>query len=341
MSPAGSARRLRAESPAEPTTAVAHDYSVLGGVLRSSLEFPELPPADGAEPDWSLRVCPVEPPAVPTERLGQREVGQERYTLSRTPIGVRLEYSHAGCFDISARGDSISWYPGVESSLELARAIVLGPALSLALELRGCLCLHGSAVAIGGRAVAFLGGKFHGKSTLATALTAAGAMLVSDDLIAIDDGHPVRVRAGVPSVRLWQDAASELAVDRLCDVVLAGVKTTATGFTGRTMTAPHTELSAIYLLDPVASGAEQRACWRSELHGAHAAIALAHQTKLPPNLVGTAGAGVQLRKAVHTAANVPVWRLHVVRDFARLDAVVSEILAWHSVDGAPTMEPQR
>lgn len=308
------------------------DYAVLGGILRSPLEFPELPPAAHGEPDWVLRVSAGPPPPLSAQLLGQREIGSERYTLSRSTRGFRLEYSHAGCFDISADGDDLCWYPNADASLELGRAIVLGPALSLALELRGCLCLHGSAVAMDGRALVFLGPKFHGKSTIATALTGAGASLISDDLLAVENGPTVRVRAGIPSVRLWQDAAAQLEVGRLCDTVLGGVKTTATGFTGRTMSAPDAPLEAIYILAPVAATEIESACTRTRLLGAHAAIALAHQTKLPPTLVGAAAAGTQLKLAAATAAAVPVWKLEVVRDFGRLAEVVGQLHRWHSTD---------
>lgn len=312
----------------------SRDYAVLGGILRSPLEFPELPDAASGEPDWVLEISAGPPPPQSAELLGEREIGQERYTLSRSSTGFRLEYSHAGCFDLSADGRNLRWYPSADASLELGRAIVLGPALSLALELRGCLCLHGSAVVVNGRAVVFLGPKFHGKSTIATALTAAGASLISDDLLAVEHGPTVRVRAGIPSVRLWQDAAAQLDVGRLCDTVFPGVKTTAIGFTGRTMTESDAPLEAIYLLAPVKEVEVDGACTRTRLVGAHAAIALAHQTKLPPTLVGATAAGTQLKRAAATAAAVPVWRLEVVRDFSRLAEVVLQLLQWHSADGA-------
>ena len=89
-------------------------------------------------------------------------------------------------------------------------------------------------------------------------------------------------------------------------------------------------LSAIYLLDPVREDAEGRECWRTPVQGACAAIALAHQTKLPPNLVGAKQAGVQLRRAAATAAAVPVWKLSIVRNFAGLPAATRQIMAWHS-----------
>lgn len=317
---------------ASPRAPGLGDYSVLGGVLRSSLHFPELDRVEpsASAPDWALRVARTAPPPVPLVPVGERRVGEELYRLWRTPSGFRLEYSHAGLFDVNDDGVSIVWYPAPDARLELARAIVLGPALSLALELRGHLCLHGSAVALPAGVVAFLGGKHHGKSTLATALTSAGARLVGDDLLAVSPGPPVRVRAGVASVRLWGDAAARLDVASVCDTVIPGVKVTARGFAGRVMTEADAPLVGIYLLAPVPGGVGAEPCRRTPLAGAAAAIALARQTKLPDSLVGARGAGMQLRAAAATASSVPIWTLDVVRDFSLLDAVVERILTWHS-----------
>src|SRR5690606_23793694 len=111
----------------------------------------------GGNPTWNLRIEPSPPPAEPLTKLGERRLGEERYALFGRSGGFRLDYSHAGCFDIGADGSAIVWYPQADASAELARAIVLGPVLSLALESSGYLCLHGSAVSFEGRVLAFLG----------------------------------------------------------------------------------------------------------------------------------------------------------------------------------------
>jgi hypothetical protein len=315
-------------------SSVTHDYSVFGGNLRSEIPFPELVAAVCDRPDWTFRIARGAPAAVRLERIGERQLGPETYRLFRTSSGLRLEYSHAGLFDISNDGTSIVWYHRPDAHPELVRSIVLGSALALALELKGMLCLHGSAVALGrgSRAIAFLGPKYHGKSTLATALTAAGARLIGDDLLAITPGPPTTVRPGVASVRLWSDTARALSVDTLCARVIHGVKTTATAFSERALVRGVAPLSAVYVLDPVGTGGEQAAGRRERLGGVAAAIALAHQTKLPGTLVGLHAAGSQLAAAAAVAATVPVWTLRAVRDFSVLPALVEQILEWHQED---------
>ncbi|HZI40857.1 MAG TPA: hypothetical protein VFD67_04120 [Gemmatimonadaceae bacterium] len=309
------------------------DYSAFGGVLRSELEFPELGVApESARPDWTLRVERADPPQCALTFVGERHVRQERYELSRFPGGFRLVYSHAGTFDISGDGASIVWYHRSEWAPELVRSIVLGPAISLALELAGFLCLHGSAVAIDGTAVAFVGPKHFGKSTLATALTTAGARLVGDDLLVVSPGQPATVRPGVGSVRLWADMAATLPLGSFCDTLIPGVKTTVTGFTDEALAVTPTPLSAIYVLSPVAKEATTGVAWRELLAPSNATIALAHQTKLPASLVGLRAAGSQLKAAAAVAATVPVWTLHAVRDVARLGPLVRQIIDWSCVE---------
>ena len=323
-----SASALRADLAHVPD-ASAHHYSAFGGVLRSDIEFPELSATRACEcPDWTLSVVRAQPPAYSLVPLGERRVGQERYQLARFPGGFRLEYSHAGVFDVLDAGDSILWYDREDALPELVRSIVLGPAIALALELAGFLCLHGSAVAFGDATLAFLGPKHFGKSTLATALTTAGGRLVGDDLLVVSPGPRVTVRPGVASVRLWADVAASLPLSTICDTLIPGVKTTATGFARDALAASPTILETVYVLSPVAPNADARPVWRTRLAPMEATIALAHQTKLPDTLVGFRAAGSQLTAAAAVAATVPVWTLHVPRDIERLHEMVRQIINW-------------
>ncbi|MEZ4728995.1 MAG: hypothetical protein R3E79_17820 [Caldilineaceae bacterium] len=74
--------------------------------------------------------------------------------------------------------------------------------------------LHASAVACHGAAVAFVGAKGQGKSTMAAALYARGHPLLSDDVVAIAGCEPglgqaqLTVLAGSPQLKLWPDAAA-------------------------------------------------------------------------------------------------------------------------------------
>ncbi|HYD54490.1 MAG TPA: hypothetical protein VEA99_17790 [Gemmatimonadaceae bacterium] len=307
------------------------DYAVFGGVLRSELPFVELDVAPCETPDWRLRIG-VQPPA--REGLlpcGERALGPEHYRLSRFDGGFRLEYSHAGIFDLELDSATVTWYPRGEGDehVELARSIVLGPMLALALEARGHLCLHGGAVQLGDGAVAFVAPKHHGKSTLVTALARSGARFISDDTLAVLPGAACVLRPGVNSARLWEDSARALRVDELCDRVVDGIKTVASGFGEAAPAGASLPLRAVYLLTPERDDADAPACRRTPLPPLAAAATLAQQAKLPDTLVGFAAAGARLALAARIASVVPVHRLHVARSFARLPEVVAQLRAWH------------
>lgn len=306
------------------------DYSAFGGVLRSEIEFPELQIAAtrGRRPDWTLLVDHSGRVPRALTQLGERQVGAEHYRLWRSVAGLRLEHSHAGIFDLSSDGTCIRWYYDPNAMPELVRNIVLGPAIALALELAGFLCLHGSAVSLGGRASAFLAPKYFGKSTLATALTAAGGKLLGDDLLVVSAGPPATVRPGVASVRLWDDAVAALPLQSISNSLINGVKTTVTDFREDALEAEPTVFRDIYVLSPVQGNGGSRSVSRTRLSAVEGAIALARHTKLPDSLVGLWAAGTQLATAVKVAATVPVWMLHVVRDMSRLDSIVRQLIEW-------------
>lgn len=304
-------------------------YAAFGGVLRSAIELPELGRVDDfSRPDWTLCVESGAPPEVRATPMGRRQVREEWYRLSRFVDGLRLEYSHAGSFDILRNGSLIVWYRRDDAVPELVRNIVLGPAIALAMELAGFVCLHGSAVAHHGSAIAFIGPKYFGKSTLATALTAAGCQLIGDDLLVVQPGRPPTLRPGVPSVRLWPDVVRAVPVGNVCETLISGIKTTATGFAREAVALRHCSLKAVYVLSPMVKDALGRAVWREPLSRMEATISFAHQSKLPDSLIGLERSASRLGILAALAATVAVYRLAVVRDMTKLNESVQQIIDW-------------
>lgn len=98
--------------------------------------------------------------------------------------------------------------PGIEDVLGS------GALPAFLLYLRGVLVLHASAVEIDGRIVAFTGGSGRGKSTMATLMCAAGAAILTDDLLRVDFDGDGGVRAGKGSADLrLRKGADTLAAD--------------------------------------------------------------------------------------------------------------------------------
>ena len=103
--------------------------------------------------------------------------------------------------------------PGVDE--DVIRTSILGPFFAVLLRQRGLLALHASCVVLDGAgAVAFIGEKGWGKSTLAGAFYAQGCSVVSDDIVPVDLSapHPM-VIPSYPQLKLLPDAARSLAGD--------------------------------------------------------------------------------------------------------------------------------
>ncbi|HEY0971122.1 MAG TPA: hypothetical protein VGE02_09160, partial [Gemmatimonadales bacterium] len=296
-------------------------YAVFGGRLRSELAFPDLSAAPGGpsdEPCWELRIAPSLPPLGPERLVGAHPLGTFEARLHRGAAHLRLRLEGLGDCVLTDGGRRLLWVGEPTATPELARAVVLGPALAIALQQAGVPCLHGSAVEIGGRAVAFLAPKLHGKSTLAMALVQAGARLVSDDAVALDTAPIPTVRPGVHSVRLHEDTARRLVDGPVATEVVEGAKRTFVGFPRDAVAWSAAPLAAVYLLAPSDAGTRVR---RALVPPVRAAVDLAVHAKLPVPLLGLAAAGAQLEHLVAIARAVPVYTLRLPRDLERLHAV--------------------
>jgi len=301
-------------------------YAVFGGCLSSDVDFPELMPCLES-PHWTLRTADSISGAEPSGYLGSDQVDPNvQVRLYRTEHGYLLRFDDTGDFLISEDGVGVEWRPASGARLEAARIDVLGRALPLAMHVQGRFCLHGSAVAVQSGGIAFLAPKFGGKSTLALALTNAGARLVTDDTVAVDPGPPARLHPGVHTLRLWKDSACRLSDGPVRDA-LPGDKQLVEPCPDRLQLEP-VGLQAIYLLSPV-SQQQGPPARRERLSEVVSAVALVRHAKLGP-LFGGPESMVWLRWAAALARAVPIYHLNVVRDFARLPEVVGQLFEWHA-----------
>lgn len=181
-----------------------YSYLAYGLVFRSELEIPELTPvAPRGEPDVLIRRGPIT----------WRPADLETTASDVAPALVHLYFAETGAFRIRAgREITIDAEPGGGASV--VRLCLLGPVLASLLHQRGLLVLHASAVAIGPRAVAFVGARGWGKSTMAAHMQALGYPLLADDVVAVDtsDATEIRLFPGYPQVKLWPDAARHFGI---------------------------------------------------------------------------------------------------------------------------------
>jgi len=113
-----------------------------------------------------------------------------------------------------------------EGSNESDAALFVLTVFGVLLHQRGDLILHGSAIAIDGRAMIFCGPSGAGKSTLAASLTNRGLRVVSDDLSRIEfdaNGRPIVFPDG-RMLKLWNDSLEYLSLsDSRDEAVRTGV----------------------------------------------------------------------------------------------------------------------
>lgn len=96
-------------------------------------------------------------------------------------------------------------------TLEDAATYLLGPIMGFVMLLRGVVCLHASAIAIGDEAVALVGPAGSGKSTTAAAFSERGYSIIAEDVVTLDDRMDhFLIRPAYPCIRLWPASVKAL-----------------------------------------------------------------------------------------------------------------------------------
>lgn len=99
---------------------------------------------------------------------------------------------------------------------DIVRIWILGTCMGAILMRNMIFPLHGSAVAIQGKAYAFIGESGAGKSTIASTFLKNGFHFLTDDIIAIsfkEDNTPV-VIPSYPQQKLWEESLNYLGMER-------------------------------------------------------------------------------------------------------------------------------
>jgi hypothetical protein len=167
---------------------------------------------------------------------------------------LRLDYDDGTVVVIESRGRRIWADWPADLTADHVAGYLLGPVMGVVLRLRGIVCLHASAIAVGDGAIALVGASGAGKSTTAASFSRLGHAVMADDLVPVvpADGS-FAIVASRPRLRLWPDSAGALfgAVEalpraapewdkRMADLSLLGGKAAP----------PRAPLCAIYFLAP-------------------------------------------------------------------------------------------
>jgi hypothetical protein len=131
------------------------------------------------------------------------------YTICRTPEGYVARLPWIADFVIDADLRHVVCHRVAGGRDGVISVIFPGTITAFLLAMSGRCVLHGSAVDISGKAVAFVGVSGQGKSTMAAIFCAAGATLVTDDVLPLEfeengelpgsvfclrSGHEIRLR---------------------------------------------------------------------------------------------------------------------------------------------------
>jgi hypothetical protein len=136
------------------------------------------------------------------------------YTICRVGDGYVVRLPWIADFVIDADLRHVTCHPAKSDRNVVIPIIISGTITAFLLAMRGQFVLHGSAVEVNGKGLAFVGASGQGKSTMAAVMCAAGAQLVTDDIMPVAYGTNVAganrvfaVRSG-QEIRLREGAAS-------------------------------------------------------------------------------------------------------------------------------------
>ena len=182
------------------------------GVPSSSIGPDDLRISFGPLPSWLAELKPTE---IKTSFVAdyKDEAGEPVLRVFSLVDGKYFRFSYADKteFAIDRAGTEIwaSWPTSL--SLEDTCTYLLGPIMGFVMLLRGVVCLHASAIAIGNQAIALLGPAGSGKSTAAAAFSQLGYSVLAEDVATLDDRlDHFFVRPGYPCIRLWPASVKAL-----------------------------------------------------------------------------------------------------------------------------------
>jgi hypothetical protein len=182
---------------------------IIPGVPASTIASEDLRISFGSLPAW-FHTTPGEACYVADYKS---ECGEPALRVFRLLDGkyYRFYYADQTQFVIDRSGSEVWAEWSSPLTIEDTATYLLGPVLGFVMLLRGVVCLHASAVAIGNEAIALVGPAGTGKSTTAAAFAERGYSVLAEDVVTLDDrGDRFLVRPGYPCIRLWPPAVKAL-----------------------------------------------------------------------------------------------------------------------------------
>jgi hypothetical protein len=179
-------------------------YHAFGLKINSTIPLPEL-----VASNESMDMAEVQIDIAELNELWVKKGVQQGKFLVDDQL-VIFQIAETAIFQIED-GKKIIVSPMKDSDNNKIRLYILGTCMGVLLMQRKVLALHGSAIAIDGKAYAFIGHSGAGKSTLASTFIKQGYQLLSDDIIPLlmNEGGCPNVIPTYPQQKLWQESLQQ------------------------------------------------------------------------------------------------------------------------------------
>lgn len=248
--------------------------------------------------------------------------GTVKAEFRRNGAGFILRFPYEADFAIATGGAEVTGWPAPGVAHDHFISLFNNAIQPLIGDHAGGLFLHGSAVAIGGRAVAFLGESGDGKTTLAGAFAKGGHPFLTEDVIElVTEGDDYWLQPKPSGLRLYADSA-EWLIGAPTGAESSDDKIDVTGAMALPFAASSAPLAALVLL-----GSDHDAA----LSLAPLTPAAAVQRLLPHSFVLDVEDKPRLRahfsRIVGLATLVPLYTLDYPRRYDELPQVIESIIA--------------
>ncbi len=294
-----------------------YSYFGYGLNIQSVLPLPELLPTNSPDADVVIRRGHV-------EYSGPKHESAREY-CSMAPQEAFLYWEEYGTFLVS-EGREIVIDPHDDIEDSILRLLLLGAGLAVLLHQRGLYVMHASAVGVENGAIAFLGPKGYGKSSMAAAFYANGHRLLADDLVAVDLSDPENpmVVPGFPQVKLWPEAAASVLEDNPEDLpMLASGYEKRGRLANEGFTSNPTRLRCMYM---IGEDEELGLSRMSPQDAISDLIGNSYIARFGKNALHGTAAALHLRQSVNLVNQVPVFSLNRPDSLSTLPHVVKTVV---------------
>ncbi|MBO0958864.1 aldolase [Neobacillus sp. MM2021_6] len=184
-------------------------YKAFGYMIKSEIPFPELPQMNNKKVSIDLEIKIKDLSKLWLELSNT----QSAFVVNENLVMFQVPNIATFCI---MEGKKIIVSPLNDYDEDIIRLYLLGTCMGAILLQRRVFPLHGSALAINGKAYAIIGESGAGKSTLASAFLSEGYQLLSDDVLAVslsqEESIPF-VTPSYPQQKLWKESLSNFGMD--------------------------------------------------------------------------------------------------------------------------------